>query len=418
MYIFRPVFLVALLLLGAPGLRAAPVKLGIDVLEEHQFDALKGLRVGLITNATGIDSHGRSTVDLLRNAPGVHLTALFGPEHGVYGSNWAGAYVPSSIDARTGLPVYSLYGPNKKPTQAMLKNIDVLVYDIQDIGCRSYTFISTMGLAMEAAGEAGIKFYVLDRPDPLNGNRVEGMMPQPGNLNFTCQWNIPYVYGMTPGELAYMIVSTKGWLKKKPALTIVPMSGWYRSMYWEQTGLLWIPPSPHIPTADTSLDYVATGFLGEAGGISHGIGYTLPFKLVGHPSFNSFTLADEFTALDVPGVLVRPSTFEPFYGEFKNQVVHGVEIFFTDPDKVNLCDFAVQILYLMYHKHGIHMFRESANGDSGPDAFDKICGGDALRTALINGEKPEEIIASWQAGLDQFTAARRKYLLYGERPNN
>jgi uncharacterized protein YbbC (DUF1343 family) len=212
-----------------------------------------------------------------------------------------------------------------------------------------------------------------------------------------------------------MIVSSRGWIKKKPALTIVPMSGWYRSMYWQDTGLIWIPPSPHIPTADTSLDYVATGFLGEAGGISHGIGYTLPFKLVGHPSFNSFTIADEFAALNIPGVLVRPSTFEPFYGEFKNQVVHGVEIFYTDRDRVNLCDFAVKILYLMYHKHGIHMFRESNNGDSGPDAFDKICGGDALRNALINGENPEEIIASWQAGLDQFMAERRKYLLYGER---
>ncbi len=184
--------------LRAAAFQAANVKLGIDVLEERQFAELKGMRVGLITNATGIDSHGTSTVDLLRRAPGVQLVALFGPEHGVYGADWAGQYVASSIDAHTGLPVYSLYGPTNKPTPQMLKGIDVLVYDIQDIGCRSYTFISTLGLAMEAAGEAGIKFYVLDRPNPLNGNRVEGMMLDPNFRSFTSEWNIPYVYGLSP----------------------------------------------------------------------------------------------------------------------------------------------------------------------------------------------------------------------------
>jgi len=418
MTFLRPALLLTCLLLGARCLPAADIKLGIDVLEEKQFAELKGKRVGLITNATGVDSRGVSTVDILRHAPGVQLVALFGPEHGVYGSNWAGVYVPSSIDEHTGLPVFSLYGPNKKPTPEMLKGIDVLVYDIQDIGCRSYTFISTLGLAMEAAGEAGIKFYVLDRPNPLNGNRVEGMMPAPGYRNFECQWDIPYVYGMTPGELAYMIQSSKGWIKKKPALTIVPMVGWYRSMYWDDTGLIWIPTSPHIPTADTSLFYVTTGFLGEAGGISHGIGYTLPFQLVGHPSFNPFTIADEMNGMNAPGVLFRPSTFEPFYGVFKNKVINGVELFFTDRDQVNLCNLAVEILYRMYHKPGVKMFQADASGDAGPDAFDKIAGGDALRTALIKGKTPEEIIASWQAGLTAFREERRHYLLYGERPKD
>src|SRR5271170_1077722 len=270
MIFFRTVFLLAWLLLAAAPLQAASqVQLGIDVLEEHQFDKLKGLRVGLITNATGIDSHGVSTVEILRKAPGVKLVALFGPEHGVYGSDWAGKYVASSIDEHSGLPVYSLYGPTNKPTPEMLKGIDVLVYDIQDIGCRSYTYISTLGLAMEAAGEAGVKFYILDRPNPLNGNRVEGMMPDPKFRSFVCEWDIPYVYGLTPAELGYMIEKSDGWIKKKPALTIVKMVGWYRSMYWEDTGLVWVPTSPHIPTAETSLDYVATGFLGEAGGTSN-----------------------------------------------------------------------------------------------------------------------------------------------------
>jgi uncharacterized protein YbbC (DUF1343 family) len=213
-----------------------------------------------------------------------------------------------------------------------------------------------------------------------------------------------------------MIESTRGWIKKKPALTIVPMTGWYRSMYWGDTGLIWIPTSPHIPTADTSLFYVATGFLGEAGGINHGIGYTLPFKVVGHPSFDPFAIADEFNGMHMPGLLFRPTSFMPFYGVFKNKLINGVQIFFTDPDQVNLCDLAVQILYKMYHKPGIRMFRADPSGDSGPDAFDKIAGGPALRTALQKGETPDEIIASWQPGLTAFREARRRFLLYGERP--
>jgi uncharacterized protein YbbC (DUF1343 family) len=418
MTFYRTFFFLAGLLVFTPLLQAANIKLGIDVLEDHQFDKLKGMRVGLITNATGIDSNGVSTIDILRKAPGVQLVALFGPEHGVYGSDWAGAYVASSTDEHTGLPVYSLYGPTNKPTPEMLKGIDVLVYDIQDIGCRSYTFISTLGLAMEAAGEAGIKFYVLDRPDPLNGNRVEGMMLDPQYRSFTCEWDIPYVYGMTPGELAYMIEKSNGWIKKKPSLTIVPMVGWYRSMYWEDTGLIWIPTSPHIPTPETALNYVATGFLGEAGGVSNGIGYTLPFAVFGHPSLNAFAVTDEFNQLQIPGVLFRPVTFKPFYQVFKDQIINGAQIYYTDRDKVNLTNLAVQILYRMYHAPGTKMFRTSDGGNSGPSAFDHIAGGDALRLAIQGGKTPEDIITSWQPGLAAFREARRQYLLYGERPKN
>ena len=414
MMLFR-LFLLTFLL-TAPLAHAAAVKLGIDILEDQHFDRLKGLRVGLITNATGVDSHGVSTVDVLKNAPGVKLVALFGPEHGVYGADWAGQYVASSTDPHTGLPVYSLYGPTQKPTPEMLKGLDVLIYDIQDIGCRSYTFISTLGLAMEAAGEAGIKFFVLDRPNPLNGNRVEGMMLDPKFRSFTCQWDIPYVYGLTPGELAYMIRSSPGWIKKGPPVTIVPMTGWYRSMYWEDTGLMWVPTSPHIPTPETALNYVVTGFLGEAGGVSHGVGYTTPFAMVGHPSFDSFALTDEFNKLQVPGVLFEPVTYKPFYGAFKDQVIHGSQIYYTDRDRVNLCDLAVEILYKMYHSPSTKMFVDANNGDSGPSAFDHIAGTDALRKALLAGKKPEEIIASWQSGLAKFRQDRRPYLLYGDQP--
>ena len=422
----RAALLLACLLCSASWLQAANVKLGIDVLEEHQFAELKGKRVGLITNATGIDSRGVSTVDVLLHAPGVQLVALFGPEHGVYGSDWAGQYVPSSTDAHTGLPVYSLYGPTKKPTPEMLQGIDVLVYDIQDIGCRSYTYISTMGLAMEAAGEAGIKFYVLDRPNPLNGNRVEGMMLDPKSRSFTQQWDIPYVYGLTPGELAYMIRATPGWIKKAQPLAhdtgspvnIVRMEGWYRSMYWEDTGLMWVPTSPHIPTAETALNYVATGFLGEAGGINHGIGYTLPFAVFGHPTFDAFTLTSEMNKLQLPGVYFEPVTFKPFYGEFKDQLINGSQIYYTDRTKANLCNLAAQILYKTYHSPGTKMFRDSPDGNSGPAPFDHIAGGPELRVALQTGKTPEDIITSWQTGLAEFRQARRPYLLYGERPKS
>ncbi len=298
----------------------------------------------------------------------------------------------------------------------MLQNIDVLVYDIQDIGCRSYTFISTLGLAMEAAGESGVRFCVLDRPDPLNGNRVEGPLLDPRFRSFTSQWNIPYVYGLTPGELAYMIHSSPGWIKKVPPLTIVSMVGWYRSMYWDDTGLMWIPTSPHIPTAETSLHYVATGMLGEAGGVSNGVGYTLPFAVFGHPSFNSFTLADQLNQMKMPGVYFEPVTYKPFYNLFKNDIVNGVQLFYTDPDKVNLCNVAVQILYrALPHLRHAHVPRQRRR---------------QLRPRRLRPRRrhrrppprppgrqdPEEIIASWQQDLMAFREARRPYLLYGERP--
>ncbi len=416
MLLSRTVFFLLGLWLAAISLQAGPVKPGIDVLADRGFDQLKGMRVGLITNPTGIDSHGVSTVDVLRKAPGVKLVALFGPEHGVYGADWAGESIKSSTDAHTGLPVYSLYGPTTKPTPEMLKGIDVLVYDLQDIGCRSYTYISTMGLAMEAAGEAGIKFFVLDRPNPLNGNRVEGPGLDPAYKSFTCQWPIPYVYGMTPGELAYMIQRSPGWLKKNPALTIVPMTGWYRSMYFEDTGLLWVPTSPHIPTPETALHYVATGFLGEAGGVCNGVGYTTPFAVVGHSSFDSFEFTDSMNQLALPGVLFEPVTFKPFYQIFKNQLINGSQIYYTNRDKVNLTNLAVQILFKTFHAPGIKMFVADKNGDSGPVAFDHIAGSDALRVALQNKKTPDQIIATWQADLAAFREARRPFLLYGDRP--
>ena len=250
------------------------VKLGNEVLAEQKFQVLAGKRIGLITNPSGVNRNLESTIDVLGAAPGVQLVALFGPEHGIYGDVPAGDKIESRTDPRTGLPVHSLYGTTRKPTPEMLKGLDALVYDLQDTGCRSYTYISTMGVAMEACGEAGIEFIVLDRPNPLGGERIEGTLIEDEKYrSFVSQWDVPYVYGMTCGELAQMI-NDQGWLKKSCKLTVVPLKGWKRNLVWRDTGLPWVPTSPHVPHGESPLFQVATGMIGEIGGASTGIGYT------------------------------------------------------------------------------------------------------------------------------------------------
>lgn len=392
------------------------VEVGIDVLAANNFRGLEGKRVGLITNQTGVSSSGRSTVEILKAAPNVNLVALYAPEHGVYGAELAGDHVASSRDARTGLPVFSLYGDTRKPTPAMLQGIDVLIYDIQDIGCRSYTYISTLGLAMEAAGEANIEFFVLDRPNPLGGNRVEGMPLDPKFRSFVGQWDIPYVYGLTPGELARMINAQK-WIVKRPKLTIVPMRGWYRTMYWEDTGLPWVPTSPHIPTAETSFFYVITGLVGEGMPINHGIGYTLPFQLLGRDDFNAFNLADTLNGLKIQGVYFRPAFYKPFYGSLKDKMCQGVQIILTDKDQVNLSNLSVMLLEQVQKFTGGRFFtKEVAPTTKGPSLFDKVAGGDALRRHFSEGKLAAELIASWQPSLEAFRKLREPYLIYSNRP--
>ncbi|MDE6321722.1 MAG: DUF1343 domain-containing protein, partial [Muribaculaceae bacterium] len=222
---------------------SAQVKPGIEVLRDNGFAQLQGKRVGLITNPTGVDNNLKSTIDILHEAPGVTLTALYSPEHGVRGDVHAGDAVETYVDPATGVTVYSIFGKATKPTPEMLKDIDVLVYDIQDIGCRSYTFISTMGEAMEACAENGKDFVVLDRPNPVGGNKVEGCLVEDGYTSFVSRFPIPYLYGMTPGELAQML-NEEGMLKdgEKVNLTVIPMEGWTRDMSFAQTGMPWILP--------------------------------------------------------------------------------------------------------------------------------------------------------------------------------
>ena len=389
----------------------ARVKLGNEVLVEQKFKVLAGKRVGLITNPSGVNRDLESTIDVLRRAPNVKLVALFGPEHGIYGDVPAGDKIESRTDARTGLSVHSLYGATRKPTPEMLKGLDALVYDLQDTGCRSYTFISTMGVAMEACGESGVEFVVLDRPNPLGGLRVEGAMVEDEYRSFVSQWDVPYVYGMTCGELAQMI-NDRGWIRKACKLTVVPMKGWKRTMVWRDTGLPWVPTSPHVPHGESPLFQVATGMIGEIGGASTGIGYTLPFQCVAAPDVDKQKLAQTLNAYQLPGVRFVPVTYKPYYFTFKDQVISGVQIYFTDPAHAPLTAINYYAMEALKQVAGRDLFDEAVKANKKYDMFDKANGTDATRQALQTGKSAAEIVASWKADEEKFRRERRKYLLY------
>jgi uncharacterized protein YbbC (DUF1343 family) len=388
------------------------VKLGNEVLVQTKFKVLAGKRVGLITNPSGVNSRLQSTIDVLRAAPNVKLVALFGPEHGIYGDVPAGDKIASRTDARTGLPVHSLYGDTRKPTPEMLKGLDALVYDLQDTGCRSYTFISTMGVAMEACGAAGIEFIVLDRPNPLGGVRIEGpMVEQEKRRSFVSRWDVPYVYGMTCGELARMI-NDKGWITNRCKLTVVPLKGWKRTMVWRDTGLPWVPTSPHVPHGESPLFQVATGMLGEIGGVNIGVGYTLPFQCVAATNVNPQQLAATMNDYELPGARFQPVTFQPYYGPFKGEVIGGVQLYFTDPAHAPLTAINYHALEALKKVAGRDLFDEAQKANKTFDMFDKVNGTDATRLALQSGQSAAGIVASWRAGEEKFRKERRTYLLY------
>jgi uncharacterized protein YbbC (DUF1343 family) len=403
----------ALVLVGDTITAGEPrVKLGNEVLAESHFKQLVGKRVGLITNPSGVNSRLESTIEVLRAAPGVKLVALFGPEHGIYGDVPAGDKIASRTDERTGLPVHSLYDKTRKPTPEMLKGLDVLVYDLQDTGCRSYTFVSTMGVAMEACGAAGVEFMVLDRPNPLGGLRVEGPLVEQEKLrSFVSRWDVPYVYGMTCGELARMI-NARGWITNRCNLTVVPMRGWKRTMVWRDTGLPWVPASPHVPHGESPLYQVATGMLGEIGGVNIGIGYTLPFQCVAAPNVNPQQLAEVLNGYRLPGVQFQPVTFKPYYASYKDQIVGGVQVYFTDPANAPLTAINYYAMEALKTVADRDLFAEAMKEKKKFDMFDKVNGTDAMRRALQEGKTAAEIVASWRAGEAKFRADRQQFLLY------
>jgi uncharacterized protein YbbC (DUF1343 family) len=285
--------------------------LGIDVLESQGFAAVAGKRIGLLTHPAGVNRAGVSTIDVLRRAPNVRLVALFGPEHGIYGNEPAEISIPDRIDPRTGLKVHSLYGRHRKPTPAMLKGLDAFVIDLQDIGSRSYTFVSSMRYAMEACFEAGLEVIVLDRPNPLGGLKIDGPPLDREWASFVGAFPVPYVHGLTIGELARMAAQTPGVMAisreawGKGRLTIVPMRGWKRSMRWPETGLRWIPTSPMIPDFSACVGYPMTGLGTYLGGFRHGVGVRYPFRGLSHLTLKNDVIERELRSLSLPGLAFR-----------------------------------------------------------------------------------------------------------------
>ena len=385
------------------------VKPGIDVLAEQGFKVLEGKRVGLVTNPTGVDRNLRSTIDILHE--NVDLRALYGPEHGVRGDFSAGDRVGDQLDARTGIPVYSLYGKNRKPSPETLEGVDVIVYDIQDVGVRSYTYISTMGLVMEAAAEMDIEVVILDRPNPLGGLRVEGTLVEEGYKSFVSQYSIPYVYGLTCGELAQLL-NAEGMLSGGVScrLSVVPMEGWTRDMTYERTGLEWVPTSPHIPQFTSAFYYPATGIIGELDAAMIGIGYTLPFQVLVTENIDADSLSDAMNALALPGVLFRPIFLKPYYMAKKGLPLQGVQVYITDLVNAGLTE--IQFFFLQ-EAHRIdpefNPFRGQENRFS---MFDKVLGSDVLRSSLLEDFNFEKLRPYWNKDREGFINLSQKYYLY------
>ena len=376
------------------------IALGVDVLLDEQKHLIEGKRVGLITNPTGVDKELNSIVDLLHNDPEVELTALYGPEHGVRGDAQAGQYVEYYIDEVTGLPVYSLYGKTRKPTPEMLENVDVLVFDIQDVGTRFYTYIYTMALAMEAGEEKGIPFIVLDRPNPLGGEKVEGPVLDPKFASFVGQYAIPLRHGMTVGELAKLFNAEFG---IGADLTVVEMKKWKRKTYFDETGLPFVLPSPNMPTLDTAIAYPGTALI-EGTNVSEGRGTTKPFELIGAPFINSTELAAELNALELPGVSFRAASFTPMFSKHSGKLSHGIQVHITDRDDYQPVETGLHIVKTIHD-----LYPEDVTLTS---FFDNLIGNGWIREGIENGMTVEEMKAEWEEELEAFKKVRKNYLLY------
>lgn len=392
--------------------KAPKVLIGIDMLERQNFKPLQSKRIGLITNPTGVNRYLKSTIDILHDAPNIQLVALYGPEHGVRGDIYAGAKVQDQKDEKTGLPIFSLYGKTRKATKEMLRGIDALVYDIQDIGSRSFTFISTMGLAMEAAAENGIEFIVLDRPNPLGGLHVEGNVVEDDCVSFVSQFRIPYIYGLTCGELAKMLNGERMLANGVQCkLTVIKMKGWKRKMTFADTGLPWIASSPHIPQALTAWYYPTTGIVGELGYLSIGVGYTLPFQLFAASWIDAEELANAMNAQQMPGVTFRPIHLRPFYSTGKGEQLQGIQIHITNYKTVQLTPIQFVLMQEIARLYPEHSVMEHANQQRF-SMFDKVCGSKQIRQRFMLRNQWSDIESYWNKDVKPFKILSKKYYLY------
>lgn len=370
---------------------------GIEVLEAENFRPLAGKRIGLVTNQTGVDREGRGTIALLAHAPGVKLVALFSPEHGIAGT--ADATVASSTDIATGVPVYSLYGENKRPTDAMLNGVDALVFDLQDAGVRFYTYITTMGYAMEAAAQHHIAFYVLDRPDPLGGEGVEGPMLDPDRIAYTAYFPMPVIPGMTLGEMARMFNAEN---HIGCDLRVIEMRNWRRSEWFDQTGLPWISPSPNLRSFQAEIVYPGLEILQNAG-VSVGRGTPAPFEQFGAPWIQSQQLVDALNRRNIPGARFAPAQFTPATDLYQGQICEGARMEVTDRAAFDPMPAGVEIAAALRQLY-------PANFD--PQKMMFLLGSETTVDQLEHGDAPKMIVARWKESLAPFMAMRAKYLLY------
>lgn len=386
---------------------AAEILPGIDAYVRQGLPHLRDRRVALLTNPSGVTRDLERTADVLLRLLNGRLTALFSPEHGPEGIDPDGAPVPSQVDAGSGIPIFSLYGPARRPTPEMLANVDALVVDIQDVGVRFYTFTWTMTYVMEAAAEARIPIVILDRPNPLGGI-VQGPSLAPGFESFVGRWPIPLRHGMTLGELARYFNEKRS---LGVNLEVVPVVGWRRALSWEDTGLAWVSPSPALPTLDAVRVYPGTCLI-EGTNLSEGRGTALPFQLIGAPWVDARAWAQRLNALELPGVRFRAAAFVPLASKWSGQTCRGVQIHITDPTLFDPLRVGLHLVASARALHPTDFAWLTASWEGEHGHFDLLIGNGWVRKALDAGEPVEAILAAWAEAEQAFAEERRPFLLY------
>lgn len=381
------------------------MKLGLDIFLKEQYKQFKGKRIGLVTNMTGVNENLVPSIDLFHEHPDIQLTALYGPEHGIRGDAKEGQVVESSIDPYTKLPVYSLYGSSRKPSKEMLEPVDVIVFDLQDIGSRYYTFIYTMAYVMEACAAHGKHFVVLDRPNPVSGVNMEGNLVEEDVRSFVGLLPIPNRHGMTVGELALLF---KNEFDYQCELTVVAMEGWERHMYYDETNLFWVPPSPNTTNINMNILYTGTCLI-EGTNLSEGRGTTMPFELAGAPFIDGQTLAKAFNKKNIAGVLARPTSFVPTYQKYKDEICGGIQLHVTDRNQLNSLETGILLIETIVELYP-NEFHFSQH-ESGKYFFDLLAGTKRLRNKILTGTA-REFLVECEAQLKSFTQLKEPYLIY------
>lgn len=383
------------------------VKLGLEVFLESRVDLVAGLRVGLLACPSSVDAELRSSIKRLRGHPAINLVALFGPEHGIRGDAQAGSAVASAIDPRSGLPVHSLYGETQKPTEAMLRDLDAIVIDLQEAGVRFYTFLATTLYVMRVAQSAGVAVIVLDRPAPITGVRVEGPVLDPVYQSFVGPYPLPVRYGMTIGEVARMVNDRDIGCD----LTVIPLAGWSREMWLDETGLPFIPSSPNLPTLDSVTLYPGTCLI-EGTNLSEGRGATRPFEYIGAPWLDAESLAEELNDLSLAGLRFRPVYFSPTFSKHRGELCAGVHVYVTDRESFQPVEGLLHVLATIKRLYPEDFAWRQPWRDGARPPIDLLWGSDKLRRHIDADESVEALIESWQPSLRDFERARADYLLY------